>query len=46
MFASLAEAETRPGDEIPDGSRYQYLARAGEGRDARSDVAVHARSIA
>src|SRR6266446_1366998 len=38
MSASLAEAETRPGDQILDGSRYQHLARPGERRDARGDV--------
>src|SRR6266404_9425572 len=38
MSASLAEAETRPGDQILDGSRYQHLARPGECRDARGDV--------
>src|SRR5713226_6149127 len=38
MSASVVEAETRPGDQILDGSRYQHLARPGERRDARGDV--------
>ena len=38
MSASLAEAETGPGDQILDGSRYQHLARPGERRDTRGDV--------
>src|ERR1700716_31770 len=39
MSASLVEAQTRPGDQILDGSRYQHLARSGERRDPRGDVA-------
>src|SRR5258706_12572861 len=38
MSASLTEAQTGPGDQILDGSRYQHLARPGECRDARGDV--------
>src|ERR1700726_3111049 len=38
MPASLAEAQARTGDQIPDGSRYQYFARPGERRDARGEV--------
>src|SRR5216684_3657404 len=38
MSASLVEAQTRSGDQILDGSRYQHLARPGERRDARGDV--------
>src|ERR1700692_3589892 len=38
MSASLAEAQTGPGDQILDGSRYQHLARPGARRDARGDV--------
>src|SRR5260370_3014399 len=38
MFASFTEAQTGPGDQILDGSRYQHLARPGECRDARGDV--------
>src|SRR5438445_2189301 len=38
MSASLVEAQTGPGDQILDGSRYQHLARPGERRDARGDV--------
>src|SRR6266481_4453195 len=38
MSASLAEAETGPGDQILDGSGYQHLARPGECRHARGDV--------
>src|SRR5260370_17925974 len=45
MSASFTEAQTGPGDQILDGSRYQHLARPGERRDARGDVngdALHA----
>src|SRR5712675_1165518 len=38
MSAPLAEAETGPGDQILDGSRYQHFARPGERRDARGHV--------
>src|SRR2546423_5517034 len=38
MSPSLVEAETRPGDQILDGSGYQHLAWLGERRDARGDV--------
>src|SRR6266699_5802204 len=38
MSASLVEAQTRSGDQILDGSRYQHLARPGERRHARGDV--------
>jgi hypothetical protein len=38
MSASLVEAKTRPGDQILDGSRYQYLTGSGERQDARCDV--------
>src|ERR1700681_1713207 len=38
MSASLVESQTRPGDQILDGSRYQNLAWSGERPDPRGDV--------
>src|SRR5260221_12487449 len=37
MSASFTEAQTGPGDQILDGSRYQPLARPGECRDRGGD---------
>jgi hypothetical protein len=38
MSASLVKAQTRSGDQIPDGSRDQHLSGLGERRDARGDM--------